>query len=132
MSISETETTHAQEERVGEDENMLIICVDVGKHIEWQNMGIGITAENIMSQICAAWILKKRSTGAVALDNFLAIRLALCKIKEQGWQYIKIQTPCFQVLRLIRCQASRDICTATHLEDIKDLSSMFRTCSFDS
>nr|XP_027082417.1 uncharacterized protein LOC113704743 [Coffea arabica] len=132
MSISETEIAHEQEERVGEDENMLNICEDVGQHVEGQNMGIGITTENNMSQICAAWILKERSTGLVVLDNLLAIQLALCKIKEQGWQSIKIQTPCSQVLKLIRNQASRDIRLAAHLEDIKDLSSMFRTCSFDS
>ena len=70
----------------------------VGQHVEGQKMGIGVTAENNMGQKCAAWILNERSIGSVVLDNLLAIKLALCKLKEQDWQYIKIQTPCTQVL----------------------------------
>ncbi|XP_027090263.2 uncharacterized protein [Coffea arabica] len=132
MSISETEIAQDEEERVGEDDNLLNISVEVGQHVEGQNMGIGVTAENNLCQKCAAWILKERSTGSVVLDNFLAIKLALCKLKEKGWQYIKIQTPCTQVLNMIRYQASSNLRLATHLEDIKDLCSMFRNCSFDS
>ena len=115
-----------------ESDNMLIISVEVGQPIEGQNMGIGITAQNTQSQICAAWVLKERSTGSVTLDHFLALQLALYKIMAQGWLYITIQTSCFQVLQLIKSQASRDIRLAAHLEDIRDISSMFRRCSFDS
>ena len=116
---------------MGEDENLLNISVEVGQHVEGQNMGIGVAVENTLGQKCEAWILNERSTGSVVLDNLLAIKLALCKLKEKGWQYIKIQTPCTQVLNLIRYQASTNQRLATHLEDIKDLCLMFRKCSFD-
>ncbi|XP_027174688.1 uncharacterized protein LOC113774342 [Coffea eugenioides] len=132
MSISETEIAQDEEERVGEDDNLLNISVEVGQHVEGQNMGIGVTTENNLCQKCEAWMLNERSTGSAVLDNLLAIKLALCKLKGKGWQHIKIQTPCTQVLNMIRYQASSNQRLATHLEDIKDLCSMFRKCSFDS
>ncbi|XP_027181770.1 uncharacterized protein LOC113780156 [Coffea eugenioides] len=132
LSISETETAEVQDEMVGENDNIRTISIAVGQHTEGQNMGIGITVQNTQSQICAAWALKERSTGSVTLDHFLALQLTLCKIMAQGWQYIKILLSCSQVLRLIKCQASRDMCIAGHLEDIRHISSLFRRCSFDS
>ena len=95
-------------------------------------MGIDITASNVMNQICAAWMLKERSTGSVVLDNLVAIQLALCKLKERGWLDIKLQIPCNQILKLMHRQVPSNIRIAAHLECIADLSSMFRTCSFDS
>nr|XP_027081023.1 uncharacterized protein LOC113703745 [Coffea arabica] len=132
MSISKTEVAQEDEERLREEDNLLNISVEVGQHAEGQNMGIGVTAENNRSQKCAAWILKERSTGSAVVDNLMAIKLALCKLNEKGWQYIKIQTPCTQVLNMLRPQATSNSRLVTHLEDIRDLSSMFRKCSFDS
>ena len=69
MSISETYIAQEQEQRVAKDENMLNICVDVGQHEEGQNMGIGITVENNLNQLLAAWILNERSTRSIVLDH---------------------------------------------------------------
>ena len=85
-----------------------------------------------MHQIGAAWMLRERSTGSAVLDNLVAIQLALCKLRERGWQHIQVQTSCNQTLKLINCQAPTNICIAGHLESINDLSLMFRTCSFVS
>ncbi|XP_027169409.1 uncharacterized protein LOC113769134 [Coffea eugenioides] len=132
MSISETETANEQEDRREPEGNMLIIRVNVGQHIEGQNMGIGITTTNALNQIGVAWMLKERSTGSAVLDNLVAIQLALCKLKERGWQNIQIQTSCKQILNMIICQVPSNMRIAAHLEYVNDLSSMFRTCSFDS
>ncbi|XP_027109391.2 uncharacterized protein [Coffea arabica] len=129
MSISETEIANDPGEL---DRNILSIHVNVGQHMEGHNMGIGITATNGNNQIGAAWILRERSTGSVVLDNLVAIQLALCKLKEHGWQHIQVQTSCNQTLKVINCQAPTNICIAGHLECINDLSLMFRTCSFVS
>ena len=110
---------------------LLNISVEVGQHVEGQNMGIGVAAQNNWNQKCEAWILNERSTGSAVQDNLLAIKLALYKLKEKGWQHIKIRTSCIQVLNIIRYQAFSNLKLATHLEDIKDLCSMFRKCSFD-
>ena len=124
MSISETDTALEQEQMEAPDENMLIICVDIGQHKEGQTMGIGITAENNLNQLLAAWKMREQSTESIILDYLQTIKLALSKIKEQGWEMIKIHTSCTRVLNLIRKQVSNDISIAVHLEDIKDFSSM--------
>ena len=89
-----------------EEGNMLNICVDVGQHKEGQNMGIGITPKNNFNQLFATWKLKDRSTGTIVLHYLQAMKLALCKTKEQDWQLTKIQILDTQALNLIRKQGS--------------------------
>ena len=55
MSISEIEATFGQEQRYGEEENMLKMGAEVGQHKEGQNMGIRVSAENNQNQLQAAW-----------------------------------------------------------------------------
>ena len=69
---------------MGEEEYLLNISVEVGQHVEGQNMGIGVIAENNLSQKCEAWILNERSTGSAVLDHLLAIKLTLHKLKDTG------------------------------------------------
>ena len=76
--------------------------------------------------------MRERSTGSMVLDYLQAIKLALSKIKEQVWEMINVHTSCTRVLNLIRKQSSNDTRIATHREDIKNFSSMFRKYSFDS
>ncbi|XP_027184267.1 uncharacterized protein LOC113782585 [Coffea eugenioides] len=132
MSILETETAQDEEVWMGDEECLLNISVEVGQHVEGQNMGIGVTAENNLSQRRDAWILSERSTGSAVLDNLLAIKLTLQKLKDKGWQHVNIRTPCSKVLNMIRYQGFGNLWLATHLDDIKDFCSMFRKCSFDS
>ena len=92
MSISEIEATFGQEQRYGEEENMLKMGAEVGQHKEGQNMGIRVSAENNQKQLQAAWKLREISTSCMILDHLQAFKLALSNVKEQGWEGFKVHT----------------------------------------
>ena len=52
--MSETETVQDEEERMGEDDYLLNISVEVGQHVEGQNMGIGVATQNNWNKKCEA------------------------------------------------------------------------------
>ena len=65
------------------------------------------------------------------LDYLQANKLALSKVKEQGWDIIKVKLSSHQILNLLRAQSSYDTIVVAHLEDIMSLNSIFRKYSFD-
>ena len=60
----------------------------------------------------------------------MAVKLALCKAREKEWKKIRIKIKQKQLLKMIQTINSKDMAMHSHLEDIRNLCSMFMECSF--
>ena len=76
------------------------------------------------------WALQERSTGHKLIDDLAVIKLLMSKAAVQNWDKIEVQIHNKQTLNLIRLRKSQDMSSATLLEDIHSLKSLFRMCSF--
>lgn len=131
MSMQETSESKDLFQSSYVDPETITFHLQAGPHVEGQNMGIGVLATSRMNQIQAAWALRDRSTGSELLDCAQAIKLTLCKAKARGWNSIRIVSPSKKLFSMIKAPTCNDIRLFAHLQDISNLRSMFRVCSFD-
>ena len=88
-------------------------------------MGIGILVENNNRQVVAQWALKEFSLGNKIEDQVMAVKLALCKAREQLWTKIQGRIRQQHLLKMSRTNRAKRVSLYSHLEDISSLGSMF-------
>lgn len=64
------------------------------------------------------------------MDNAMALKVAMIKAREQQWRRIEVGIPQRQLMRMIETNKTRDMRLFSHLQYVKDLSSMFVRCSY--
>ena len=72
-------------------------------------MEIGIMAESSNKQVIAQWALKEFSSRNKLMDQAVAIKLALCKAREQQWRKIQVGIPQQHLLQMLRTNRSKDM-----------------------
>ena len=76
------------------------------------------------------WAFRERAAGSQVQQQAEAIKFALVKAAEQGWRIIKVDVANKQLLEQIQGKKNMDKWTATLLQDIRELSTLFYKCSF--
>ena len=83
--------------------------------------GIGIVAEGDNTQVLAQWALKEARAGNNLTNQAVAIKLALCKAREQKWEKIKVKVRHKQLLKMLQTSNSKDRALYSYLDDIGNL-----------
>ena len=94
-------------------------------------LGIGIVAKQSGWRIKAEWTLVERSSHRDIQDEDVAVRLALMKARQQGWQRIKVISANKQLIAWLKAGKGDNPNTATLVEDINVLANLFQMCSFE-
>ena len=93
-------------------------------------MGIGIVVEDDNKQIIDQWALKEATDGNKLRHQAVAVKLALCKARDKEWKKIQIKIKPKQLLKMIQTSNSEDMAIYSHLENMRNLCSIFTECSF--
>ena len=73
----------------------------------------------------------ERSAHRDIQDEAVAVRLALMKARQQGWQRIKVISANKQLIAWLKAGKGDNPNTATLVEDINGLVNLFQMCSFE-
>ncbi|XP_027172745.1 uncharacterized protein LOC113772350 [Coffea eugenioides] len=82
-NTEETVLKYEQQSQRNEKEGTIIIGVATTKQQGHNTLGIGVTVKEMATTKIADWVLKERSLGNKVLDEALALKLVLCKAKQQ-------------------------------------------------
>ena len=93
-------------------------------------VGIGITATDYSGQLHAAWALRERMSGDSLQDQAEAVKLALMNAANQGWRNIEVELDNSKLKGYIVDSRHSSWRSATLIEDIQSISSLFHLCSF--
>lgn len=118
------------EYHVQEDQDLITLRVATTSLTRPTLLGIGVAVKRRTNGATNFWALKDRSYGNKNIDVASAVKLVLCKALERPWSNIRIQIQNKDLLRQITNGKSSDCRLTTILEDILNLKSLFRMCSF--
>ena len=130
MSMLETPRADELQGQRKEDADTIHLNIAVQHRMGGWDIGIGIVAEDVNKQILAQWALKEATDGNKLRNQAVAVKLALCKAREKEWKQIQIKVKLERLLKMIQTSNSKDMAMHSHLEDIRNLCSMFTECSF--
>ena len=131
-STSETDATNAsQGEEQIEATDLMELHVATHKASSGHKMGIGVVSKQKDSRIRAEWALVDRSSHMDIQDAAVAVRLALIKAAQLGWQRIKVINGNKQLIGLLKTRKGNNPNIATLVEDILALANLFHMCFFE-
>lgn len=108
------------------------INIRVKDHTQASLMAVEVMTFNENNQLLARWSLKEFASKDKILDEAMAIRLVLAKAKLQQWDRIEVGIKQQKLIRMLKAGLANDIRLVELMEDIKDLSCLFKECSFVS
>ena len=91
--------------------------------------GWGIVARNWKGELLAAWAYPCTRCSEANLEEALAVREAMIRAKEKGWQKVELESDCKGIIDKINGEME-DVLLHTVLQDIKSLQKEFNDCCF--
>ncbi|XP_027109105.1 uncharacterized protein [Coffea arabica] len=95
-----------------------------------RRIGWGVVARREDGEIVGAWAGGERRDENPTVEEALAIRKAVIKAKQSGWNEDVIQSDCKQMVDKLKDMNAEDSVTGTILIDILKLSQGFDECCF--
>lgn len=92
--------------------------------------GYGIIARSCEGSIKAVWALRDTKVSAKSAAEAEVTRFAIIRAKMEGWNSIIVQDSYDSIVEKIRKGNTNDVHAAVILEDIRELQSLFASCSF--
>ncbi|XP_027162557.1 uncharacterized protein LOC113763065 [Coffea eugenioides] len=95
-----------------------------------RRIGSEVVARREDGEMVGAWAGGERRDGNPTVEEALAIRKAVIKAKQRGWNKVEIQSDCKQMVDKLKDRNNEDPITGTILADILMLSQEFDECYF--
>ncbi|XP_071924136.1 uncharacterized protein [Coffea arabica] len=103
---------------------------DAAVEQKFRRIGWGVVARKEDGAVAGAWAGGARREGNPAVEEALAIREAVIKAKQRGWNKVEIQSDCKLMVDKLKDKNADDPITGTILADILLLSRSFEECYF--
>ena len=103
---------------------------DAALEVKGGRVGWGVVARREDGMVVGAWAGGERRNGIPAVEEALAIREAVIKAKQCGWNKVEIQSDCKQMLDLLTDRNGDHPTAGTILHDVLELCQAFKVCYF--
>ncbi|XP_027068582.1 uncharacterized protein [Coffea arabica] len=131
-STSEIDAADARQREEGmEVRDLMELHIATQKATEGHKMGIGVVAKLNGTRIIADWVLVDRTSLLKIQDEAAAMRLALIKVRQLGWNRIKVINANQHLIAMLKSGKGDNLNTVTLVEDILALANLFQMCFFE-